>query len=153
MALQALLPLLKFAAPLALNAAKGQTQIAAPAPAPNLGGAAQDPFNLPARSNPVGDAVNSLPQSPMSGLGGSLSSLLGSMGQDPFNLPTKGEGMESAVADEVTKKFGFSDFLGGIDKGLQSPAQLLGLGLLGQIAPNLPLGGLLAMGLLNNRKQ
>ena len=46
----------------------------------------------------------------------------------------------------------FQGFLGGLDKGLQSPAQLLGLGLLGQAGGNnnmLPLAGLLAMGLLN----
>ena len=46
----------------------------------------------------------------------------------------------------------FQGFLGGLDKGLQSPAQLMGLGLLGQAGGNnnmLPLAGLLAMGLLN----
>lgn len=65
----------------------------------------------------------------------------------------------STESDESDKesKFGFGDFLGGIDKGLQSPSQMLGLGLLGKYGQNsslpLPLMGLLAMGLLNKPGQ
>ena len=49
----------------------------------------------------------------------------------------------------------FASFLGGLDKGLQSPSQLLGLGLLSQLTGQHPaagLGGLLAMGLYNRNK-
>jgi len=47
---------------------------------------------------------------------------------------------------------GLGGFFGGLDKGLQSPSQVLGLGLLGQLggnSPALPLAGLLGMGLMN----
>ena len=66
--------------------------------------------------------------------------------QDPFNLPGKEEG-------------GFFDrargILGGIDKGLQSPSQIIGLGLLSQLSGGHPaagIAGLLGMGLLNRNK-
>lgn len=38
----------------------------------------------------------------------------------------------------------------GLEKGLSSPSQLLGLGLLGRINPDAPIAGLAAMGLLNS---
>ena len=41
---------------------------------------------------------------------------------------------------------------GNLDSNLQSPSKQLGLGLLGQINPNLPYAGLLAMGLLGPNK-
>ena len=53
------------------------------------------------------------------------------------------------------KQTGLGGFLGGIDKGLQSPSQMLGLGLLSQLGGNsnaLPLAGLLGMGMYNRNK-
>lgn len=50
---------------------------------------------------------------------------------------------------------GFGNFMGGIDKGMQSPSQMLGLGLLSRLGGNsnaLPLGGLLGMGLFNRNR-
>ena len=46
----------------------------------------------------------------------------------------------------------FSQFFGNLDSNLQSPSKQLGLGLLGQLNPNLPYAGLLAMGLLGKNK-
>lgn len=70
----------------------------------------------------------------------------GPSGQDPFNLPGKDEGGFMNTAKGI---------FGGIDKGLQSPSQIIGLGLLSQLSGGHPaagIAGLLGMGLLNRNK-
>lgn len=128
----------------------GGAQIAAPAPAfqpgPSVGVAGTQPNQAPPpiQSQPMLPITQS-----MSGLPDFFKS--GSTPDSALDDPT---GMEDG---QDKKKFGLDDFIGGIDKGLQSPAQLLGLGLLGQAGQNtripLPLLGLLGMGLFNKPGQ
>jgi len=65
----------------------------------------------------------------------------------------------SMTQDAEQSGFGdkFGGFLGGVDDTLQSPAKMLGLGLLGNVNGNLPgvgllLSGLLGSGLFGNKK-
>ena len=74
---------------------------------------------------------------------------------DPVAESLKQQSLEDI--DDQTSEMGspFSRFLGGLDKGLQSPSQMLGLGLLSRLTNQNPyagLGGLLAMGLYNRNK-
>jgi len=73
------------------------------------------------------------------------------MTQD-FQNPIQGG---NPLAQQPEKQTGLGGFLGGIDKGLQSPSQLLGLGLLSRLGGNnsaLPIAGLLGMGMYNRNK-
>jgi hypothetical protein len=99
-----------------------------------------------------------------------LQSALGTLGQtqaaqDPGQMQTPVDGAKAGVltaggtpgGDTPGGGFGqgFGNFLGGIDKGLQSPSQMLGLGLLSRLGGNnnaLPIAGLLGMGLFNRTK-
>lgn len=122
-----------------------------------LGAAA--PAFTPASSGGVGGLLGAPPIAPtaaqniLGDLGGGSAQSLPSPDltrdeQDPVAASLK----QSSLADidnGAEKPGGLGGFLGGLDKGLQSPSQVLGLGLLGRINPNLPLAGLLAMGLLN----
>ena len=124
----------------------GGKQLGDMAPAPNLGTTSPFTGMFPEMNNPY-SGMSLLENLQQSGFGGALTKLgqppvdevPEEVQQDPLNLP----GKESSP---------FKDFMGGLDKGLQSPSQLLGLGLLSQLTDGHPaagIGGLLAMGLLN----
>jgi hypothetical protein len=53
--------------------------------------------------------------------------------------------------DEKETKRGFDEFFGSIDKTLNSPSKVIGLGLLGQLHPALFYAGLLTTGLLGGK--
>ena len=73
-------------------------------------------------------------------------------GPDPGTVPDWFR--RGSTPDESSKPNPFGNFLGGLDKGLQSPWQTSALGLLGKHGGDYgALGGLLAMGLLNKPGQ
>lgn len=141
---------------------QGQKQVGAPAPAFQTG--PMQGFS----------PYSGLDQAGMMG-GGLLSALQAANQQQQAPAPVAGQTAEAlspqgpvtskpsvfntdeqnAAMQPEQKPGPFANFLGGIDKGLQSPSQLLGLGLLSQLTGQHPaagLGGLLAMGLYNRNK-
>jgi hypothetical protein len=134
-----------------IGGAGKEKQAAPPAPAfqPGFG-----PGNMtPGIPNPL-----NVPQlQPNTGLLDALGSLTQ---QNAATSPVDESFKDQSLADiddgSMEKKpGGFGGFLAGLDKGLQSPAQMLGLGLLGQMGGEnklLPLAGLLGMGLYNRNK-
>lgn len=97
-----------------------------------------------------------LPQIDTGGLlgGGGVTDALQDTGLGGFKAASNAQ--IGGIGGPPEQPGGFGDkiggFLGGLDQGLQSPSQLLGLGLLGQLggnSPALPLLGLLGMGLFN----
>ena len=107
-----------------------------------LGGAPQaDPMQGAPQANPMQDAMGALQSAQAA--------------QDPVTSKPSVFNTQQQNAAMPQEPGGFGGFLGGIDKGLQSPSQMLGLGLLSQLGGNsnaLPLAGLLGMGLLNRKK-
>ena len=115
----------------------GGTQVGPAAPAFNPG----DPQS-------VGDQIPKLQPNVSGGLlGGGVTDAL----QSTPNYFREGSTPQpDTTADEKPNMFG--EFLGGMDRGLQSPSQMVGLGMLSRLggnSPALPLAGLLGMGLLN----
>lgn len=124
-----------------------------PVPLPDPGKGLMD--LIKGDSNNLFKAMGGFPVIPnLAGIGGPYGalSILGG-GSDPVEESLKESSLDD-IDDGPEKKPGpFANFLGGLDKGLQSPSQMLGLGLLGRyLHPDAPMLGLLAMGLLNRDK-
>jgi hypothetical protein len=122
--------------------------------------------------NPLQGAINALPQQG-AGVGPSSLAARQPIGGEKPSLPLDGNSVNPFGAQTGVPDFfkagstpdgseggggfgqGFGNFLGGIDKGLQSPSQTLGLGLLSRLGGNnsaLPIAGLLGMGLFNRNR-
>lgn len=104
---------------------------------------------------PLGDTAGMLQK----GANGSIYDLINAMpqpdstpvGPTPAEMgpPAPEMGPPTELMNEPSSPF--SGFFGNLDRNLQSPSKVLGLGLLGQLDQRLPLAGLLGMGLMGKK--
>lgn len=130
----------------------GQKQIGGMAPAYQPGAPAQVGGGLLGGNYPsqqMSDFLSTLPQSPAAPVRATPD-----VQGDPVAESLKQQSLAD-IDNGPEKPGGFGSFLSGLDRGLQSPSQMLGLGLLSRLTNQNPyagLGGLLAMGLYNRNK-
>lgn len=134
----------------------GQKQLGGMAPAFNAS-PSQGVGGLLGGAPPASDFLSTMAPQPTAPVAGQTADVMqgAPFGElDPMQESLKQSSMADIDNGPEQQNF-LGSFLGGLDKGLQSPAQMLGMGLLSRMSnqnPAVGAAGLLGMGLFNRNK-